>query len=609
MATSSIKADQKEVAIEQRDLQIDVIDEGQRRATVALPPARDMRELHGRPVRARRVAFETEMLSDLEQRAIEAEFERLHAQYERFKTAPTFLSRLSLLARLSGRSRLALELAESAAQLGSSPEIKFKLADEQLGSKEVEGTRLLVELAAEGYVPASLRLVERALLREDWDQAQRLTGELLDSDYQDWRIHLVAGAIALNLGHYAQAVHHFRIAQQERPRSAAISQNIAIAQYALGNTKQAIQAARRSIALNPFKESALVFLADVLTNERIAAGVPIRLFDRFLEHRPDSQAIAGRVANLYLLTGDAPRGIDVLRKLQSEQRSPALLNNIGVLYWSQKNLGTAQRYFVAAIKELAADSPHAALVTANAVTVLLEAGEFKNVEQITASILDGLEVRAAVSDRHLSRIFGVRTEALFRQRNYGKAIPLAEMALRQQDAYPRLRAMLASQLVCYYALVEGNYEIALTWARQEVDSSRMVGEDVVLNTALNNLSFILLELGRSDEARKYIETLRSDLGDSAIVLATRGLYQIRAGAMSRGEANYRKAIRISADSALAESLRQKFNLELAKYWKTRDRAKAMRFARAAQKVKRSETGWDHRKMRADINRILEELAH
>ena len=181
-------------------------------------------------------------------------------------------------------------------------------------------------------------------------------------------------------------------------------------------------------------------------------------------------------------------------------------------------------------------------------------------------------------------------------------------ALRHENMLPRLKATLTSQLVCYYALVEGDYESALNFAEQELEASRLSDDEAIENLALNNLTFALIELNRLGDAKNNIDALRTDFRGAEIVLATRGLFQIRVGSVVKGEANYRKAILTAENPGIRASMRQKLNLELAKYWLPRDRAKAFRYAKSAQKVKASDTGWDHKRMRAELKHIIEELS-
>ena len=72
--------------------------------------------------------------------------------------------------------------------------------------------------------------------------------------------------------------------------------------------------------------------------------------------------------------------------------------------------------------------------------------------------------------------------------------------------------------------------------------------------------------GRLEEARDVIGRLRVDLYGAEFAYATLGLNALRRGKLEKGEALYLRALQVASPGPTKTIIRQKGNLELAKYW-------------------------------------------
>ena len=436
-------------------------------------------------------------------------------------------------------------------------------------------------------------MAQLSIAESDDEGAAAWLDEAMRIDGADWRVHVIAGTLALGSGEHERAVRHFRVAMEERPRSVQIHYNLALAHVLSGSVKHAIRALRIAVGLNPFDQKALMAWADLSAHAGQSIPEASRALVRYASLHSDDKGAIERLAYLRYLHGDDRGARDALEKADERFHDANISNNLGVLAARRKKLSQAIREFSRAI-ELAAELPgeHAGrasdIATTNLVTALVNAGEFRRAEEVAEAYIS-----LSSDDRYLSgyptfRIAAGLVEACLNQGKTEKGIDLA-LHWIERNIHEDLHSRLADVLVCQYTLVDSQLDRAYEFARQsfEIQSNRQPRDSAAWNTSVNNLAFVAIEQGKLDDAGRYLARLRSDAAMHRYFhYATRGLLAIRRGQVAKGEGLYRLAISTAGDRNTKSLLRQKLNWELGKYWARQGRTRrAIRFLEKVQKTR------------------------
>ena len=581
------------VAVSEQDAEVEVGFDAALSGKLLFPPV-------PRLLQGQRVPSRVEQIRELRRpdsfasEGFQSELDRLLLRYDEFKDSVTYLARASDLAVLSGQLDQALSLAKEAADADPDPEYKYRLAEiAYIGPDIHEARSIWTELAAQGHMGATLRMAQLSITESDDEGAAAWLDEAMRIDRTDWRVHVIAGTLALGSGEHERAVRHFRVAMEERPRSVQIYYNLALAHVLSGSVKHAIKALRIAVGLNPFDQKALMAWADLSAHASRSIPEASRALARYTAlHSGDKGAIE-RLAYLRSLLGDDRGARDALEKAGERFHDANISNNLGVLAARGKKSSQAIREFGRAI-DIAAESPEETagrtsdIATANLVTALVNAGEFRRAEEVAEAFIS-----LSPDDRYLSsypafRIADGLVRACLNQGKTKKGIDLA-LAWIAEDLHEDLHSRLADAIVCYYTLVDAQSVRAHEFARQsfEIQSNRQPRDSAAWNTSVNNLAFVAIEQGKLDDAASYLARLRSDASVHRYFhYATRGLLAIRRGHVDRGEGLYRLAISLASDRNTKSLLRQKLNWELGKYWATRGRTRrAIRFLEKVQKTR------------------------
>ena len=524
----------------------------------------------------------------------QSELDRLLLRYDEFNDSVTYLARVADLAALSGRLEQALSLANEAVQANPDPEYKYRLAEIAYFGSDIHKARSIwAELAAQGHMGAVLRMAQLSIAESDDKGASAWLDKAMRIDGTDWRGHLIAGALALGSGEHERAVRHFRMAMEERPRSVQIYYNLALAHVLAGSVKHAIRALRIAVGLNPFGQKALMAWADLSAHAGQSIPEASQALVRYAALHSDDKDAIERLAYLRYLLEDDRGARNALEKADERFHDAKITNNLGVLAARGKKLSQAIREFGRAIA-IAAESPEKSaertsdIATANLVTALINAGEFRRAEEVAAAYIS-----LSSDDRYLSSYptFRIAAGLVGACLNQGKTKKGIDLALNwiEKNIHPDLHSHLAGTLACYYTLVDAQLDRAHEFARQsfEIQSNRQPRDNTAWNSSVNNLAFVTIEQGKLDDAGSYLARLRSDASMHRYFhYATRGLLAIRRGHVDRGEGLYRLAISIASDRNTKSLLRQKLNWELGSYLARQGQTRrAIRFLAKVQKTR------------------------
>ena len=276
----------------------------------------------------------------------QSELDRLLLRYDEFNDSATYLARVADLATLSGHLDQALSLAKEAAEANPDPEHKYRLAEIAYLSTDIHKARSIwSELAAQGHMAAILRMGQLSIAESDDEGATAWLDEAIRIDGADWRVHVIAGTLALGSGEHERAVRHFRVAMEERPRSVQIYYNLALAHVLSGSVKHAIRALRIAVGLNPFGQKSLMAWADLSAHAGQSIPEASQALVRYVALHSDDKSAIERLAYLRYLLGDDRGARDALEKADQRFHDANISNNLGVLAARGKKLSQAIREF------------------------------------------------------------------------------------------------------------------------------------------------------------------------------------------------------------------------------------------------------------------------
>ena len=531
-------------------------------------------------------------------KAIESELTQLLRSYDEFHDSETYLTRVASLAAICQDWDRAYVFSADAVELNPSRELRYRLAEVCLSRGTTEdAVSIWRELSNQGHLLSTLRLAEQAVSNSDFETAGSWLKNAKEIDETDWRVQMFAGTFALIVGDHRSAVTHFRAARTDRPNSVRLYYNLALAHVLSGHTQHALKALRIAVGLNPYCQKALVAWADLSVHCEQTVTEVSKALSRYVDLQFDDKSAVERLAYLHYLQEDFGGSRSVLTKARDKFNDPAFSNNLGVVAKARGDLRTAIQEFNRAVRSAAKanqdqdqhqNEKTTDIATVNLVTALNDKEQFEQVEEIAEAYILLSSDRKHLEQEPTYRISEGLVYACLHSGKTKKAVSLAESWI-DQPIHPKLKASLASTIVCFYTLMRQQPKKAYNYAMLAYESQRNEpGRDSgTWNMIINNLAFASIECGRLGEAEHYAAQLRTDgPKERQYVFAIRGFLAIRLGQVARGEGLYRRAISLANTHNRKSLLRFKLNWELAKFWAERgDKNRAMRLLKKVRQAR------------------------
>ena len=506
---------------------------------------------------------------------IESELERLLTRFDEFQDSEVYLTRVSRLAAACGRFDTACDLANQAIDINAdNPNLRYRLADILLRSENYgHAEPILTSLARSKHLLSCIRLIELTIRRADFDSADQWLQKAADIDEYDWRVQMIAGTLALVTGRSARAVRHFRNALEHRPRSVRLHHNLALAHVLSGHSENAITCFRKAIALNPFNRPTLTAWADLSVHLRKGLPHVGRALSRYLNIDPDDKPTIGRLAYILREEGDCRASYRLLSRFRHHSPDPTIINNLGVLAAEQRNLSQAVADFSKAVSLVVHPKTNSEIrlrsfATSNLVAALIESRSFVEAEALARAFISDVDLGQTLKVEPDYRVADALVESLMETGQFEEAVKLAEHWLELPELHERLESSLSNKLVCYFTLESTDNQRAYTYAMRayEIQCRIQPKDHARRNAALNNLAYAAIELGEYEAAAEYLARLQSVAdGSGAFCFATRGLFAIRMGDISKGERLYQRAISL-VDGSFRKQFQKKLQWELGVYW-------------------------------------------
>ena len=319
---------------------------------------------------------------------------------------------------------------------------------------------------------------------------------------------------------------------------------------------------------------------------------------RYLSFFTEEKEIVSRLADVYFRKGKIKEGIGLLDRVKERFNDPGIYNNLGV-FWAIKKPNAGIPYFQKALEQVR-DWNHvhsnrgAAISVLNLVTALLDIHQFQEAENLASQFLETAPNRYYLTDEALSRIPQTLVRALAMQGKIQQAVEAAEVVVSEPKTHIDARIDMACTLTSYHSYVTGDFSEAKKYAEL---AFQLVGDSGKIdrqrrNSAINNLAFVLIEMGYLEEAKSFLRKLQLGLLRDEYTCATMGLFALRNGHLEKGKELYRRAIAIARGREKKDLLRQLLNLEIGRYLTKRgERRRAVRFLKKALEVEDLKDLW------------------
>jgi tetratricopeptide (TPR) repeat protein len=591
MLASDLPESQRTLVVAPQDLEVILAEDGDRPLALILPPTEDLDVIEG--IRDANISVTDIAVADAEGRVI-AFREELAAALEkldRFSGSPTFLNRLANLAAAAGDLEGEATYIALARAKTSEPFYAHRQADNLLSrGRSADAERLLGQLDLTNDLYGNLKLAVLHIQRRELGAAADRVARALDVDPTDFAARLFDGGLKLLAGQYDRAINSFRIAAEDRPASAAVYSNMAIAYIRLQQYGQAFAALKRAVALGPLNVSAVFLLADLaFERHRDEDAIPsLKYLLRFEQKLAPGWA---RLARAFFQIRSLDDAITALRHEASGRESSSVWNNLGVCYALRSDPTRALQSFKRAM-ELGKDGRGRDyfLAAKNMTQAFAARGEHALVLHLTTSLLAEDTTNLCRKDDQVSDIYALHLTALLKLGRDDQMMALSEDILSNRECSTRLISWTLANVIAYEALHDPDPGRALGRIAVWQEWVERLPFDAVSGKVnlYNNIAFALAEAGRLAEAEYYLKAIASHIHHEPYPTATLGLVTMRRGNVERGTRRYREAISLARMPHDKARIRQKLNLELGRHFAATNPGKARRYLENASRMSGAE---------------------
>lgn len=482
----------------------------------------------------------------------------------RFATSPTFQSHVADLHEMLGEIEAAQSRLAVAANLSSNPSLQHRMGANFIAmGMQDEALRLFGGMDLGTDVHANLRLAYLSTRNDRIDDAIVAVDRALGISPTDFGGRLFRGALALAKQEFPRAILNFKLALEERQSVAAYT-NLAISYVLIQRPDRAFAALRKAIALEPYNEHAVGLLADLAFLEK-RNNIAIKPLERLLEFEQKAEGNWARLARALLDSDQKRKAVDALKRQASVRESSAVFNNLGVAYDRLGEKRKAMQYFRHAMSVAPQGDSDAMLMPArNLISVLCQENEYPAARVAALKVIESDSKCSLTLNPVFSDIYAFYFAALVRTGERKEALRFSKKILKEvPDAVPGLRVWLAASLVAEYGMVPEKFEEALELGLQETGAlSSLERDDIRRHMLHNNLAFLLIEMGRFDEAQQHLAKISRYFHVEPYATATLGLLNLKRGFIDKGQALYEEAMRLAPFARDRHRIAQKMNLEL-----------------------------------------------
>lgn len=594
----------EKMEVERREIEVVLEDDSLRPIKLSFPAVDDLESIRDSffsKISVHEIAEDIDLCDVI---TLQSELEKYYSKFEKFKDSPTFLIQIASLHQLLHENEKAEEILRDAYRRFGCEHLRHALGDELVLRNKITDAEALYAEVGEDSDDAHtlLRKAFFALNAHKTDVAERLITKAESIDPLDYTTLVFKGGIELYKGEYDRAIRNFRLAVQEKPSSSNAFVNLATAYWCKHQINPALKALKTAIDINPLNQNAIIFYSDLVctTGEGPKAIPSLSLF---VKYNQKSEHIWERLARAYYISGEFVKAGDALRHQASIKETSAVWNNLGLVHWRLKDHKKGIKFIVHAI-DMAGNQPkEIETPLMNLISLLLEMNNHRMVLKISKDLIDEKQLPNSI----LERVYLKYVMALESLHKHAVATAEAQKFLSAGINNTEVKLSLLLHLIYYKTVLDKDKEAAMKAIDMSIAEAQ-AHPDIPLdlwNRVYNNCFFSLLCFDRIDEAQRLVPALQRAFHRDPYATATLGLYNLKRNRPDKGIELYEEAIKIARhDRDLKKKIKQRMNLELAKYYESIDSKRALTYLEKALKIT---DGYDY--VRLDVLALRNQICN
>ena len=241
-------------------------------------------------------------------------------------------------------------------QITGGQSVNFAIPSERISQLQVASIMSLGDLVANTGRNKRAKAVQffrdglSFLSKDDCEKALPYFEKAVDSDSNYAEAWAQSGFCNEKLGRHAEALEASKKAVNLRPSSESYF-NIGLASFYLKQYKDAAEAYRQSIKLDPYNAADAHFALGLVYRDWNKPDEEIQAYKQAIRLRPDYTAAYERLGSRYLKSKKFPEAIEVFRQLSALKPGDAIApNNMGEAYFELNKLNEAVESFRQAIR-------------------------------------------------------------------------------------------------------------------------------------------------------------------------------------------------------------------------------------------------------------------
>lgn len=483
------------------------------------------------------------------------ELDRLLSHKSDIGIEDKFKYRLASLYGAMGNYKREIEILKQIDNITEKTFYHEKLAESLLKDSNGEGVNILKQINS---VDSLLSMSLYYLQKNDLENAERLLIDILAIEPTNYKALSTYSVVSLLKCDYNLVVRLLRKLSNYHGLNEYSSFLFALAYYYNGNIKKALKWGIIGININPLNKDIINLIS------HLSQDIEIKNIEKYLLNylsvKTESFVIE-RLARYYYHAGKYGKSLELLKNLLiKDDKNPSTWNNLAITSLKIGKLENVSKYYLQALKCMGDEVN---------ITILSNYFRYLSLHQEYKLLIDLFELMkvnqiVVLNYNSYRSIFSYYFESL---RNIGDIEKYQELLLTiyKSNEEQTLRIAVLNELICFFSTYTIDIDLLSIYSVELESYINKINDFSEKMRVINNVIFGYLECNRSPNL-SLIEYFRSNLDKNPYYNATYGLYYLKKGNLKKGIEYYENSIKYSSQTELTHSLKQKRDIETAKYY-------------------------------------------
>jgi Tfp pilus assembly protein PilF len=454
-----------------------------------------------------------------------------------------------------------------------------KLGEIILKKNQDEGIKILSNIdTPDAIVSIALSYLQR----QNFNEAKNTLEQYFEKNSFNYKVAMVYALLNLLIGQTNVTIKTIRQVFIQKDLDANSCFIISLAYFCNQDYKKCNYWANIGLNINPIHKDLLrlkfsVFL--ILQDNNIIENY----LSKYLSFKSDDVIINECLAYYYFLNKQFSSAIEILKTLIiTDDKNSTYWNNLAISYYKNSQNDKALSHYLQALK-LSKDNDMT--LYSNVLKYMLKEEEYDKLVDLYLKL--DMQHNVDLTFNSYLNIHSCFLRALIYLRRFDEYQGLINEIKINSFNDTNLKIYVINEIISFFSRYCYN-PIELLKCGKELESILSSKEDIDNRVGnLNNIIYSYLEADTPYEDYTSFQYFRSNLDKSPIYNATYGLYCIKAGNLEKGLSYYEKSIIYSSDNVLTIALKQKRDLETAKYYLKKNEPKRVFYY--LKKVKKNST--------------------